>query len=112
MKKTNQNACPGCGRHCTIDHVRCKYGRQFFAKQTAALQGADHKPHRRKWEKYTEAGGAAWQLLTVSRQVKKALVRGGITEQQLLAPLSPDEQQMLTSLLGRLSRPEADSARP
>lgn len=92
--------CPGCGRHCPLDAPRCKYGIRYANK----IKGEKVKEERRfKWEKYVASGGVVWKMLHVSRNAKKSLVRGVVTEEQLLAALTDSERRMLEEILEKLN---------
>lgn len=119
MKDRDQNVCTGCNRHCPTSAPRCKYGRKYFSEISSSGQDAParqdfggyqpayghefrHK-HPRKWERSTIPGGLAWQLLFVSRRVKKALLHCEIAEDRLLDVLSPSEQKALSRILEKLN---------
>lgn len=108
MKSTKQRVCPGCHKHCKEGAPRCKYGRRYFAKLNQ--QGASPCPcskknckHKTKWESFVEPEGLVWKLLSTSRSIKKALRSKQCTEAHLLSGLTENEQQMLFTLLDRLS---------
>jgi len=103
MKKQKANVCTGCSRHCTAENVRCKHGRAYFAiaAQAKAPEGGMQKPAR-KWERGLTPGGSLWQLLTLSRRMKKALRGGEIKEQKVISVLTQAEQQQLLQLIGKL----------
>lgn len=45
---TNQNQCPGCGRHCDLSAPHCDRGRQYAMTGTLPERGpGDGHPHRR-----------------------------------------------------------------
>ncbi len=91
----NSKTCPGCGKHCAAANPRCRFGQKYFAKHAA---GKD-KP---AWERYVEQGGAAWTLLSVSRTAKKALKKGKITEDRMMAALNDGEKEQLQALLKKI----------
>ena len=106
-----KNTCPGCSRHCTMDHPHCKYGRQYFEKQKqkeVSKTVCPHCPKKQnpdspaKWEAYVQKGGTAWQLLYASRMAKKALRKKQVNEQMLLHRLSAEEREQLAEMLSRL----------
>ena len=96
MKK--ENICPGCGRHCDLNHPHCKYGRSYAEK----LQKKREKAPSYKWEDYTEKGDLAWLLFLVSRNWKKALKKGETTEEKLLAAWTEQEKETLREMLGKM----------
>lgn len=105
-----QDVCPGCSRHCPLDHVRCKYGQKYIEKQRRALEGApgnqkqdSKKMRRRKWEKYAAKGSASWTLFETSSRLKRALRKETITERQIHLALSDEEQAQLRALLAKIS---------
>lgn len=104
-----KDVCPGCSRHCPLDHVRCKYGRKYVekrGKEQEAAQSADEKSSRktgRKWEKHVTQGGTAWKLLLTARTLKRALRKEQITEAQLLGSLTPQDLAALDALLDHLN---------
>ena len=106
MAKGCKDVCPGCSRHCSLDHVRCKYGQKYVEKiRKAEADGhpATEDKHHYKWEKYVAQGRLAWKLLWVSSRRKKALRRKKLTEQQLLNVLDEAEQAQLDALLDKIS---------
>jgi len=106
LKQQKKDVCPGCGRHCTRDHIRCRRGREYFAEKHEA--GAKRTPEekdlrkKRKWEKYVTEGGLAWKLIFVSRTARKALCREKITEEQLASVLDEQEKAALVRILDKL----------
>ena len=109
--KDQINRCPGCSRHCRLDHVRCKYGQKYVekiqnaqARKAAGGEKTDAKKHAYKWEKYVLQGGLAWKLLWAARCSKRALRRSKMTEQTLLSVLDETEQAQLGALLDKLSK--------
>jgi len=107
MSKNCENRCPGCRKHCPMGAERCKYGKKYFMKAAApAIE-------RRKWDRYTQSGGTAWQLFDAARSMKKALKSGSVSESALLGAISEQEQAQLCALLGRLgsAAQNASSAR-
>lgn len=93
--------CPGCSKHCCEDAPRCKYGRNYFAKQQEKKQ----EPKTQfKWEANVIQGGLIWKLLYVNRKVKKAVCRGVISENSLMAALSTQEQAVLYEALEKLEK--------
>jgi len=105
MKKQNPNVCPGCSRSCAADAVRCKRGRKYFAELSAAVSAPpiirDGKKH--KWERLASEDGLLRQLLITARTLKH-LLRGGVSEDRLLATLSDEERGQLAEILSKLSR--------
>ena len=91
--------CPGCSRHCCVDALRCKYGCAYFAKMQESKQ---LPPQKYKWEKHFVQGGVIWQILMVNRRMKKAVCKGKVTEDALLARLTQPEQQLICSQLTKL----------
>ncbi|MBQ7885318.1 MAG: hypothetical protein IJ313_00330 [Clostridia bacterium] len=73
------------------------------AEQTGCGQPEDNGKHRRKWEKHVLQGGLTWKFLWMGSRIKKALRRKRLTEQDLLAALSGEEQARLAALLDKLS---------
>ena len=118
MKQDSCGHCPGCGKHCSLNQPRCKYGREYAAKiekkrQDAMKQPAgakagscDMKKHQYKWEKYVEKDSLAWKFLSVSCLAKKALRREQITQEQLFHQFSPLEMLQFSALLDKLQRQE------
>ena len=113
MKKEKQAHCPGCGKHCPMNSVRCKYGRNYFAKLEAKRKKAEmvcgtqaepEKRRRKKWEKHVCGGGPLWQLLHTAGGVKKALRSGGASEDELLKALDAPEREQLRSLLVKIGQ--------
>jgi len=98
--KNKQSHCPGCSRHCPMHAVRCKYGKNYFAKLESAQE---KKAEKRSWKKSVAKGGLTWQFLRVSRKTKKDLKNSRLTEQQLLSRLSESEQAQLRNILDKLS---------
>lgn len=110
MKKTNQNVCPGCSRHCSADCVRCKRGRAYFAKQAAresennfVKMESPKKKHHHKWERNIAEGGPIWRMLWMSKKIKKALRHGEISEERLLEALSERERDQLSEAMDKMS---------
>ena len=103
MKKEKQARCPGCGKHCVRDCVRCKYGKNYFARLDAKSAGEKgEKQKKRKWEKYVSEGGALWQLLNFGGGAKKALKGGKITEEKLLSALDAEQREQLSAILRKM----------
>ena len=98
MKK-EKCRCPGCSRHCCLDAPRCKYGCRYCQKS----QPAEKKTKKHKWRQFVQADGALAQLIDTGRRARKALARGEAVEAQLLASLSPEEQESLRALLEKLN---------
>ena len=104
MKKDISGVCPGCSRHCSRDILKCKYGREYFAKLDKKQNKQDTKQDRSyKWEAYTEKGGLAWLLLLICRNIKKALRSHAMTEAEIFAPLSHEEKAELAHLVQKLN---------
>ena len=106
MAKGRKDVCPGCSKHCSMNHVRCKYGQKYVEKIREADADRHQAPedkHHYKWEKYVAQGGLAWKLLWVSSRGKKALRRKKLTEQQLLSALDEAELAQLNALLDKIS---------
>ena len=107
MGKSKPNTCPGCSRHCSLDHVRCKYGQKYLEKMKKA-QADNHsaqkaaETHRYKWEKHVKAAGSAWKLLYCGSRLKRALRKKTLTEEQLFSVLSDEERTQLDALLSKL----------
>ena len=107
MKK-DQNVCPGCHRHCPLSSVRCKYGRNYVAKQQAEPpKAACAKSGKPKWEACVTQGSAVWSLLSTSRSIKKSLRRSQSTEAQILSALDSTERSTLLALLNKLDKAAA-----
>lgn len=125
MKNNAIPTCPGCGKHCPLDHPRCKYGRAFFEKWQRKEQAADVKEKEKKkssldsrkrnqsfhqapqdcshkWEQYVEQGGLAWQFFLACCHAKKALRKKRITEEKLFSALSDDEKAYLSQLIEKM----------
>jgi len=98
MKNNNGARCPGCGKHCPMDNVRCKYGMKYFASQTAAAENET----KHKWEKFVEKGGLIWRLMMLGRGTKKALKKKKHTEAQLMDRLTADDKEQLAGILDKL----------
>lgn len=101
MGKMKENVCPGCGRHCSTENVRCKYGRNYFEKQRASEQNGMER-RKYKWERYVEKEGLLWKLLLLSAQMKKSLKSEVMTEEQLLSALTDSEQDALAAAIGKI----------
>jgi len=99
MKKDKLDRCPGCGKHCPLSAPRCKYGRAYAAKLEASQTGCKHK-----WEAYVTRGEPLWQMLTISRKIKKNLCHSRVTEAEVMAALTPLERQQLAQMLYKLQR--------
>lgn len=128
LKKKSADYCTGCSRHCPANAPRCKYGKKLFAnrdsqerkeallparerfmpehdEQAAPAALRSYRPrhkHPRKWERHISPGGTAWQLLFVSRSIKKALHHRELSEDQIFSTLTPAEQQTLCAYLNRI----------
>ena len=105
MAKGRKDVCPGCSRHCSLNHVRCKYGQKYIEKIRKADADSHHAPESKrhyKWEKLVAQGGLAWKLLWVSSRSKKALRRKQLTEQELLSALDDAAQAQLNAILDQL----------
>lgn len=103
MKK-RETTCPGCGRHCTAENVRCKYGRSYFEKLSAAEpeEKVNRKHKKYKWERYVEDQGILRKLLMLSVQMKKALKSGRMTEEQLTGALTGEEKEWLAAAISKI----------
>ena len=96
--KNDRARCPGCGRHCPMDNVKCKYGMKYFAdRNTAADNEAKHK-----WERFVEKDGLVWRLMMLGRCTKKALKKKKLTEAQLMERLTADDKEQLAGILDKL----------
>ena len=104
MKRENEKRCPGCGKHCPLSAPRCKYGRAYAAKHALepGKNGAVKEECKHKWERYVTRNQPLWKMLTVSRRVKKGLCHSQITEQELMAVLTAEQQKQLAEILRRL----------
>ena len=100
MTKHGQPVCPGCSRHWPVDAVRCKYGRNYGEQLDRKEETVKGKA---KWKKRVARGGVIWQLLKVSKQMKKALRHGWTTETELLTMLSEEEKAVLPGVMKKLS---------
>ena len=89
--------CPGCKRHCSACNPKCGYGRKYFS-------ACRKKQKRRKWEKYAERGGLVWQLLDVSKALKKALKQQKTSEEKFLNAISEQDRQLLSALLSAMKK--------
>ena len=96
----NTNVCPGCHKHCPLSAPRCKYGRNYAAKHSPETAPAPTFKH--KWQRFATPDGLVWKLITTGKKCKKALCQSRLTEEQLLASLSTEEQQTLADLLERV----------
>lgn len=94
--------CTGCSKHCCEDAPKCKYGRTYFAKMRDK-QEQENPKQQYKWERNLTRGSLIWQMLMVNRRMKKAVCKGRITEEALIAALTLDEYEMLHKALDRLS---------
>ncbi|MBQ4089491.1 MAG: hypothetical protein IJC56_06395 [Clostridia bacterium] len=101
MKNNNSGRCPGCGKHCPMANVKCKYGQRYFAKQ-AEQAGKNVEEKKYKWEKLVERGGLAWSLLAAGKKMKKRLKKKELTEAQLMMRLTEEERDQLSGLLNKL----------
>ena len=110
MKKRNENVCPGCSRHCPMNDVRCKRGARYFAGiGDMKMKSSDTKgdppgkltSKKCKWERYVAEGNLLWQLLHISRHLKR-LLRSGIPEGRLLSVLNEEERDHLESILNKI----------
>ena len=101
MGKKKGNVCPGCGRSCTAENVRCRYGKSYFEKQRAATQAVAER-ERYKWERYVVPEGFIWQLLMMSKRLKKALKNGSVTEEQLMDELNGGEKDLLAATISKV----------
>lgn len=90
-----KDTCPGCSRHCPMNHLHCKYGEKYFARQEAKQTS--------KWTALVTEDGPLWQLLSTSKNVKKALKRKETTEEALFACLSNEEKYRLMETLQKIS---------
>lgn len=105
MKESKTNVCPGCSRHCTAETVKCKYGRNYFAKQDVGLLKVKErkKKHECKWKKMVSEDGVVRELIITSIGIKKAIRSGMITEKQIMEMLNDAEQAQLASILRNLN---------
>lgn len=100
MKTEKIPRCPGCSKHCPLSAPRCKYGRTYAAKKMEK----EIKPKcKHKWEGYVTLQGEIWQMLTLSRAIKKGLCHSRVTETQLLSAITPEQRQALAEILQKLS---------
>ena len=99
MKNEIGNRCPGCSRHCSMQNVRCKYGRKHFA----ALEEAAKEKPKYEWEKYVSRDGLAHRLLLVTRKTRKALCKGSLSEAELISAFSEGERIVLKSILAKMA---------
>ena len=97
MDNRQCSKCPGCKRHCSACNPKCGYGRKYFS-------ACRKKQKRHKWEKYAEHGGLVWQLLDVSKKLKKALKQQEICEKDVLNVLSEQDRQQLFDLLSTVKK--------
>lgn len=109
MKDGTQNRCPGCGKHCSMGSVRCKYGKKYFEKALSAKQSACSGKEERgcKWEKHVEKDGLAWHLLHTARNVKHALKEQSAPEAALFSSLTEEERSALAGILKKIAVKEA-----
>lgn len=104
MGTKNGPECPGCSRHCPLDHVRCKYGQKYIDKlKNAQEEAIPFKKHKHKWEKHVHREGLIWNFLQASRSVKRALRRKTANEAQLLAALTSEERAQLNTLIAKIT---------
>ncbi|MBQ4075298.1 MAG: hypothetical protein IJD39_08865 [Clostridia bacterium] len=96
--------CPGCGKHCPLSAPRCKFGRHYLEKMKEK-PSADFEKNtkKKKWETYVKPGEAIWAFLSVSCQIKKALCKQKVTENQLLSEFSKDEIETMISLIKKFT---------
>lgn len=104
INKKGFPCCPGCSRHCPMGSARCKYGKNYFAKHCPCPNTAELPCRNRgnKWKDTLEKGGLIFLLLKSGKRIKKALKRGEIQEETLLARLTPSEKETLERLLKKL----------
>ena len=95
MPKNVCDSCPGCKRRCPSCCPRCKYGKKYFA-------GKAPNSDRPGCAKNLSHDSPAWQLLKVSKRMKKALRKEKISPEQLFERFSPDELQIFSELLTKL----------
>lgn len=120
-KNTDQNTCPGCGRHCPACAPRCKYGCRYFRKMAEAAcpaggccgagkkkealknKGQSKKREEEcKWARYAPPGGLGYSLLSAARTAKKGLRKGRFTEEAFFGALSDAQQAELRMMLEKL----------
>ena len=101
MGKLKENVCPGCGRHCTAENVRCKYGRSYFEKRNGEARNGTER-RRYKWEGFVEQEGLLWKMLMLSARLKKALKSGDRTEAQLMDGLTGGEKELLADAIRKI----------
>ena len=105
MAQTKTKYCPGCGRHCPLEHPKCKYGRNYAEKLLRKVEKAEESKCETacfKWEKYVQKDSPVWSLLYVSKSIKKNLCKKKTTEEELLAALTEEEKRALTAALKKL----------
>ena len=104
MKNKKIERCPGCGKHCPLSAPRCKYGRNYAAKINGQKDEAcPFKAEcKHKGEKYVVYEQPLWQMLTISRRIKKGLCHARFTEAELMAALTPQQQMQFGDILCRL----------
>jgi hypothetical protein len=95
--------CPGCGKHCPYGKAGCKYGEKYFAKLNSAPAKAE-KTDKSKWETLVTEGTWLYSLLSVSRSVRKALVKDKVNEYTLVNALTNDEAAQLVQILNKLEK--------
>ena len=108
MNSLAKLTCPGCSKHCSFGHARCKYGKAYFEKKTEKASSCQNCPKKKKqdscpkWEAFATRDGLAWKLFSTSKTLKRKLRKGKLSEEKLLKRLSADEQQTLSALLDKL----------
>ena len=107
-KENKTPRCPGCGKHCPYGKAGCKYGDKYFAKLDPAPAKAE-KTDKSKWETHVTEGTWLYSLLSVSRSVRKALVKEKVSEYTLVNALTNDEAAQLLLILNKLEKVGAKS---
>ena len=97
-----KDCCPGCGKHCPMKSPCCGYGRKYFEKQKKE-NCKKAQPESGKKQK-RQRHGLIQKLFDVRRMMKEKLRDGSITEAQLLASLSEEEQLHLARALLNLEK--------
>ena len=95
-----EQTCPNCDRHCTVSARHCGRGREYFGitePEGRTGRGQDHHAHgyghgRERHDDAPRAVQLLWELGHV-------LHHGGMTSEELIAPLTARELQTLERLL-------------
>jgi len=105
MKDMNKAVCPGCGKHCPLTNVRCKYGRNYIEKleKKAAARPSSAEAHGHKWEKHAAPGSALHGFLSAASLAKRALRDEKLTAEAFEKALTPVELTALAALMEKIA---------